>query len=81
MLPPEKLKKWVPEGAEVFAAHDADKRGDLVAKAAAEEFNAKRMRPTDKDWAQTVLREPWRIDQVFRDEDDAAWKKTALKPL
>lgn len=80
MLPPEKLKKWVPEGSEVFAAHDADKRGDLVAKAAAEEFDAKRMKPREKDWAETVLREPWRIDSVFRDEDDATGKKTAPKP-
>lgn len=81
MLPPEKLKKWIPEGAEVFAAHDADKRGDLVAKAAAAAFSAKRMKPTEKDWAQTVKNEPWRVDQSFSDDDDAEGKKIAPRPV
>lgn len=81
MLPPEKLKKWVPEGAEVFAGHDADKRGEIVAKAAAETFNAKRMRPPEKDWAATVLKEPWRIDKQWIDPDEGDGGKTALKAL
>lgn len=50
MLPPEKLKAWVPAGSEVFAAHDADKRGEAMAKAAAETFNAARLKPPEKDW-------------------------------
>jgi hypothetical protein len=79
MLPPEKLKNWVPDGSEVFAAHDADTRGETVAKDAAEVLNAKRMKPTEKDWAQTVLREPWRIDASWLDTEADGGGKKALK--
>lgn len=80
MLPPEKLRKWVPEGAEVIAAHDADTRGEAVAKAAVDAFNAKRMKPTGKDWAETVFKEPWRIEASLADPETGKSGKTALKP-
>ena len=81
MLPPEKLRKWVPDGSQVFAAHDADKRGDAVAKLAATAFNAIRMRPVGKDWAETVLNEPGRVDAMFRGADTDHGLKTPPAPF
>lgn len=71
MLPPSKLRQWLARGAEIFAAHDADKRGDQVAKDAEASLGAKRMRPPAKDWAETVKNEPWRVSETFEDTSQA----------
>jgi hypothetical protein len=78
-LPPAKLAPWIPEGAEVLAGHDDDKRGNQVAKQAEEVFGAKRLKPSNKDWAQTVKNEPWRVKAPWTDEDTSDPGKTSLR--
>jgi DNA primase len=80
-LPPEKLAQWIPEGAEVFAGYDADQRGDQVAKKAKETLNAQRLKPSRKDWAETVKNEPWRVDPKWDDPSELKEQKTAPRPV
>lgn len=80
-LPPEKLAQWIPEGAEIFAGYDADRRGDQVAKKAEEALNAQRLKPSLKDWSETVKNEPWRVDQRWTDPAEVAEPKTAPRPV
>ena len=79
-LPPAKLVHWINEGAEVLAGHDDDKRGNQVAKQAEEAFGAKRLKPNDKDWAQTVKNQPWRVKAPWSDEDSSDHGKTPPRP-
>jgi len=79
-LPPDKLAPWIPQGTEVLAGHDADRRGEQVAKQAEELFGAKRLKPSDKDWAQTVKNEPWRVKAPWSDEDTSEAEKTSPRP-
>lgn len=81
MLPPERLAQWIQPGAEVLAAHDADQRGEQLAKAAATALGAKRKKPSEKDWAETVRREPWRVDSTVADPDLPQNQKTPAKPF
>lgn len=76
-LPPAKLAPWIPDGAEVLAGHDNDKRGDQVAKEAAKEFNATRSKPSHKDWSETVQKEPWRIKSPWNEGSSADPAKMA----
>lgn len=78
-LPPAKLVHWIPEGFEVLAGHDDDKRGNQIAKLAEEAFGAKRLKPSDKDWAQTVKNEPWRVKAPWGDGDTSDPGKTPLR--
>lgn len=80
-LPPAKLGPWIPEGAEVLAGHDDDKRGNQVAKQAEEVFGAKRLKPSTKDWAQTVKNEPWRVDSRWDEPRDLEIEKNAPRPV
>jgi hypothetical protein len=80
-LPPSKLALWIPEGAEVLAGYDADRRGDQVADQAAEQFNAKRFKPSRKDWAETVKTEPWRVNQAWDESEASKDEKNALRPV
>lgn len=79
-LPPASLAPWIPKGAEVLAGHDTDRRGDQVAKQAEELFGAKRLKPSEKDWAQTVKNEPWRVKAPWSDEDTSGPEKTPPRP-
>lgn len=80
LLPPAKLAPWIQPGAIVRAAHDNDKHGDQLAKAASAAFKATRLRPDEKDWAQTVKNEPWRVDRAWNDESSVGGFQTSLRP-
>lgn len=80
LLPPAKLAPWIQPGAIVQAAHDNDKHGDQVAKAASAAFKGTRLRPDEKDWAQTVKNSPWRVDRAWNDESTVPTPPNALRP-
>lgn len=80
-LPPLKLAPWIPEGVDVLAGYDADRRGDQVAKMAADQFKATRLKPSSKDWAQSLKNEPWRIDQAWDEPEDPQVLKNAPQPV
>ncbi|GAL87799.1 plasmid recombination protein [Sporocytophaga myxococcoides] len=80
-LPPSKLAPWIPEGAEVLAGYDADRRGDQVAAQAAEQFHAKRLKPSRKDWSETVKNEAWRVNQVWDEPETPLTGKNAPRPV
>jgi len=76
-LPPSKLAPWIPEGAEVLAGYDADRRGDQVAAQAAEQFQAKRLKPSHKDWSEAVKNDAWRVNQVWDEPETPLTEKNA----
>lgn len=80
MIPPKNLSEWIAQGAEVLAAHDADPRGEQLAEATKSAFGAERKKPTEKDWAETVRREPWRVDSAMADPEPAQKLKTPPRP-
>lgn len=80
-LPPSKLASWIPEGAEVLAGYDADRRGDQVAEQAAEQFKAKRLKPNRKDWSETVKNEAWRVNQAWDEPETPQAGKNAPRPV
>lgn len=80
MLRPEMLKQWIAEGSEVLAGHDADTRGEQLAKTATMHLQAKRFKPSCKDWAESIQKEPWRIDAQWRDDAGTEGEKPAPRP-
>jgi hypothetical protein len=80
-LPPSKLAPWIPKEADVLAGYDADHRGDQVAKIAADQLHATRLRPSSKDWAQSLKNEPWRVHSTWDESDDQKIEKNALRPV